>query len=60
MLLFQSESIRVKPILCLLFANANANTMQSCRNFDDYFICHKCEKIYRGLTEVFIASPFCD
>ena len=24
--------------LCLLFAYANADTMQSCRNFDHYFI----------------------
>ena len=24
--------------LCLLFAHANTDTMQSCRNFDHYFI----------------------
>ena len=27
-----------KSFLCLLFAYANADTMQSCRNFDHYFI----------------------
>ena len=44
--------IHSNPFLCLLFAYANADTMQSCRNFDHYFIYYKCE--------VFIASPFCD
>ena len=39
--------------LCLLFAYANADTMQSCKNFDHYFI-------YGGLAEVFIPSPFRD
>ena len=29
---------KISDFLCLLFAYANADTMQSCRNFDHYLI----------------------
>ena len=32
------SKIEAIGFLCLLFAYANADTMQSCRNFDHYFI----------------------
>ena len=46
--------------LCLLFAYANADTMQSCRISITTSYSTSVKIFYRGLTEVFLASPFCD